>query len=76
MSDANIDEPPFGALPPHLIAEEPRSRRNPDRNVEMQRLACVRGFGIERRIILGLQAMQHTDHWLLDDDPKIDGDLI
>lgn len=74
MPDANIDEPTLRPFAPHLIAEEFGARADAYGKIEGQRFSGLGRFGIERPIILALQAMEDAGHRLLDDDPK--GDLV
>lgn len=76
MTDTNINEPPQRTFATHLIAEELWAWTYADRKIKDDRLALTRTFRIKRQFIFCLQAVEHADDGLLDDDSKIDLDLI
>ena len=76
LPDADIDKSALRPFPPHLIAEEFRAWSDADGKIERQRFPRLRGFRVKRPVVLVLQAVKNTHHWLLDDDPHRDLALI
>src|SRR5262249_6795828 len=76
LTDANVDEAPFRAFTPHLVAEEFRTRLNANRDIEGERLARARIFRIERMAVFGLEAVQDAGDRRFNLDAKVDRDLV
>ena len=76
MADTNINKPPHRTFATHLIAEEFGSRTYADWEIKYEWLALARIFRIVRLLILCVQAVEHADDRLLDDNPQIDLGLI
>lgn len=76
LPDTNVDKSPRRTFTTHLIAEEPGAGTYTNGKIKYERLAVTRRLGIEREVVLCLQAVEHADNGALDDDSQIDLGLI